>query len=110
MLSVIPKDRDGRRDFALVAALLITGLRVGQVRAWKASKIRCSGGSARIMNWNIPTVVCEALQTTLSLMGTHVYATCPCQKSWGILLFSRLPKISEGGRRMGAIARLAISP
>ena len=50
VLSVIPKNRDGPRDFALLAVLLVTGLRMGQVRAWKVSDIRCSGGSARMGN------------------------------------------------------------
>jgi integrase len=61
-LSVIPKDQDGRRDFALLAALLVTGLRVGQVRTWKRSDVRCSGGSAKIKNRNMPKVFCEAFQ------------------------------------------------
>jgi integrase len=62
MLSVIPKDHDGRRDFALLTALLVTGLRMGQVRTWKRSEIRYSGGSARVRNWNVQKVACEALQ------------------------------------------------
>ena len=62
ILSVIPKDRNGRLDFALLTALLVTGLRVGQVRTWKVSEICCSSGGARVRNWNIPKVVCEALQ------------------------------------------------
>jgi integrase len=62
ILSVIPKDRNGWRDFALLAALLVTGLRMGQVRNWKRSEIRCSGEGTRVRRWNIPKVVCEALQ------------------------------------------------
>jgi len=77
MLSVIPKDRDGRRDFALVAVLLITGLRVGQVRALKVSEIRCSGGNARIRNWNVPKVVCETLQATFELYGDSRLSNMP---------------------------------
>jgi len=69
ILSIISKDRDGRRDFALLAALLVTGLRVGQVRTWKLSEIHCSGGSARVRNWNIPKVVCEALQFAFEPYG-----------------------------------------
>jgi len=73
VLSVIPKGRNGQRDFTLVAALLVTSLRVGQVRTWKVSEIRCSGGSARVRNWNIPKVVCEALQAAFEPYGdSHV--------------------------------------
>jgi integrase len=73
VLSVIPKDYDGRRDFALLSALLVTGLRVGQVRNWKRSEIRCSGGSAKVRNWNIPKVVCEVLQVAFEPYGdSHV--------------------------------------
>lgn len=69
VLSVIPKDRDGQCDFALLSALLVTGLRVGNVRTWKRSEIRCSGGSVRVKNWNIPKVVCEALQAAFEPYG-----------------------------------------
>lgn len=62
VFSAIPKDQDGRRDFALLAALLVTGLRVGQVRTWRRSDVRCSSGNAIIKHWSVPKVVCEALQ------------------------------------------------
>jgi len=69
ILSIISKDQDGRRDFALLAALLVSGLRIGQVRTWKRSEIRCLGGSARIRNWNVPKVVCGALQAAFEPYG-----------------------------------------
>ena len=69
MLSLVPKDRNGRRDFALLSALLVTGLRMGQVRTWKVSEIRCAGGNARIRSWNVPKVVCEALQVSFEPYG-----------------------------------------
>ena len=77
MLSVIPKNRDGRRDFALLATLLVMGLRVGQVRTWRRSEIRCSGGSARIRNWNLPKVVCEALQAAFEPYGDSHFNNMP---------------------------------
>jgi integrase len=48
VLSVIPKDQGGRRDFALLAALLVTELRVSQVRNWRRNDVHCLGGKARI--------------------------------------------------------------
>jgi len=77
ILSVIPKDRGGRRDFILLAALLVTGLRVGQVRTWKGGEIHCSGGSARVRNWNIPKVVCEALQVAFEPYGDSRFSNMP---------------------------------
>ena len=77
VLSVIPKDYDGRRDFALLSALLVTGLRVGQVRNWKRSEIRCSGGSAKVRNWNIQKVVCEALQVAFEPFGDSRFSNMP---------------------------------
>jgi integrase len=77
VLSVIPKDRNGRRDFALLSALLVTGLRVGQVRTWKVSEIRCAGGSARIISWNVPKVVCKALQAALEPYGDSRLSNMP---------------------------------
>ena len=77
VLSIIPKDRDGRRDFALLTALLVTGLRVGQVRTWRQSEIRCSGGSARIRNWNLPKVICEALQAAFEPYGDSHFNNMP---------------------------------
>jgi integrase len=113
VLSVIPKDRDGRRDFALLAALLITGLRVGQVRTWRRSDIRCSGGSTRIRNWNLPRVICEALQAAFEPYGdshfinmplscivedAHVFTASKCRQPLS-------PQ--EINRRIGRYARLA---
>jgi integrase len=113
VLSVIPKDRNGRRDFALLTALLITGLRVGHVRTWKLSEIRCSGGSARIRNWNLPKTVCEALQAAFEpcrdshfnnmplsyiLEDTHVFTASKCRQPLS-------PQ--EINRRIGRYARLA---
>jgi integrase len=83
MLSVIPKDRDGRRDFALLAALLVTGLRVGQVRTWKRSEIRCSVGGARVRNWNVPKVVCEALQVAFEPYGDSRFSNMPLPYTLG---------------------------
>lgn len=40
ILASIPNNEHGRRDFALIAALLITGLRLGQVRLWKWGDFR----------------------------------------------------------------------
>jgi integrase len=77
VLSVIPKDWDGRRDFALLAALLVTNLRVGQVRTWKRSDVRCSSGSARIKHWNVPKVVCEALQAVFEPYGDSHFSNMP---------------------------------
>lgn len=77
VLSVIPKDRDGRRDFALLSTLLVTGLRVGQVRTWKRSEIHCSGGNSRIRNWNLPKVVCEALQAAFRPYGDSHFNNMP---------------------------------
>jgi integrase len=77
VLSVIPKDETGRHDFALLSALLVTGLRVGQVRTWKRSDIRCSGGSARVRTWNVPKVVCEALQAALEPFGDSHFSNMP---------------------------------
>jgi len=68
-LSVIPKNRNGCLDFALLTALMVTGLRIGQVRTWKVGEIRCSSGSARVRNWNVPKVVCEALQAVFEPCG-----------------------------------------
>jgi site-specific recombinase XerD len=113
ILSVIPKDRIGRRDFALLAALLVTDLRVGQVRTWKVSEIRCSGGSARVRDRNIPKVVCEALQAAFEQYGNshfnnmslsyiveddHVFTTSQCRQPLS-------PQ--EINRRIGRYARLA---
>ena len=113
MLSVIPKDRDGRRDFALLSALLVTGLRVGQVQTWRRSDIRCSGGSARVKNWNLPKVVCEALQVAFEPYGdshfnnmslsyvvedAHVFTASKCRQPLS-------PQ--EINRRIGRYARLA---
>jgi integrase len=83
ILSVIPKDRDGRRDFALLAALLVTGLQIGQVRTWKRSEIRCSSGSARVRNWNVPKVVCEALQAAFEPYGDSRLSNMPLPKILG---------------------------
>lgn len=69
VLSAIPKDQDGRRDFALLAALLVIGLRIGQVRTLKRSDVRCSGGSVKIKNWTVPKIVCEALQIVFEPYG-----------------------------------------
>jgi integrase len=113
VLSVIPKDRDGRRDFALLTALLITGLRVGQVRTWRRSEIGCSGGNARIKNWKLPKVVCETLQAAFEPYGdshfnnmcltyivedTHVFTASKCRQPLS-------PQ--EINRRIGRYARLA---
>ena len=77
ILSVMPKNRDGQRDFALLSALLVTGLRIGQVRLWKVSEIRCSGGSARIRNWTFPKVVHEALQAAFEPYGDSHFNNMP---------------------------------
>jgi len=113
MFSVIPKDRDGRRDYALLSALLVTNLRVGQVRTWKRSEIRCLGGNARIRNLNLPKVVCEALQAAFEPYGdshfnnmplsysvedAHVFTTSKCRQPLS-------PQ--EINRRIGRYARLA---
>jgi len=77
ILSVIPKNRDGQRDFALLSALLVTGLRMGQVRSWRVSEIHCSGGSARIRNWTFPKVVYEALQAAFEPYGDSRISNMP---------------------------------
>jgi integrase len=113
VLSVIPKNRDGRRDFALLLALLVTGLRVGQVRTWKRSEIRCLNGSAKVRNWNVPKVVCEALNVAFEPYGdtrfnnmplsyivedAHVFTASKCRQPLS-------PQ--EINRRIGRYARLA---
>jgi integrase len=77
VLSVIPKDRGGWRDFALLTALLVTGLRVSQVRTWRRSDVRCSGGKARIKIWNVPKVVYEALQAVFEPYGDSHFSNMP---------------------------------
>jgi integrase len=77
VLSVIPKDDDGRRDFALIAALLVTGFRVGQVRTWKRSDILGSDRNILINNWAVPRVVFEALQAAFEPFGDTQFGNLP---------------------------------
>jgi len=127
ILSVIPKDRDGRRDFALLTALLITGLRVGQVRTWKVSEIRCAGRNARIRSWNVPKVVCEALQASFEPYGDSRFSNMSLPNILGdTYIFTAFKKVcrkkgiaqntgpgdqplspQEINRRIGRYARLA---
>ena len=126
-LSVIPKDRNSRLDFALLTALLVTGLRVGQVRTWKVGEIRCAGGSARVRNWNIPKVVCKALQAAFEPYGDSRLSNMPLPNILGnTFIFTASKKVrrkkgiaqntrpgeqplspQEINRRIGRYARLA---
>jgi integrase len=40
LLAVIPRHETGRRDFALLATLMVSGQRVGQVRLWRWRDVR----------------------------------------------------------------------
>jgi integrase len=77
VLSVISKNEPGRLNFALLSALLVTGLRVGQVRTWKRSEIRCSGSSTRVRNWSIPKVVCDSLKLIFEPYGDSHFSNMP---------------------------------
>jgi len=77
VLSVIPKNESGQHDFALLSALLVTGLRVGQVRTWKRSEIRCSGSSTGVRNWSIPKVVCDSLKMMFEPYGDSHFSNMP---------------------------------
>lgn len=62
LLSVVPKNAMGRHNFALLVALLVTGLRLSQVRKWRWDENRSLGGRLVIQNQTLPGVVLEALQ------------------------------------------------
>lgn len=101
LLSVIPKNQDGWRDFALLAALLVTGLRVGQVRNWKVSEIRCSGGSARIRSWNVPKAVCESLQAAFEPYGDSRFNNMSLSNIFGDAYVFTASKYRQWGKRDG---------
>ena len=73
ILAVIPNNDCGRRDFALITVLLITGLRVGQVRTWRWGDFEYKYGLSTTNNSTIfPKVVLEVLQL-ISTRGKDSY-------------------------------------
>lgn len=62
ILAVIPNNAKGRHDFALITALLITGLRLGQVRNWRWSDFQPNGRIASTNKGHFPRVAVEAVQ------------------------------------------------
>lgn len=113
MLSIIPKDRDGRRDFTLLSALLVTGLRVGQVRIWKRSEIRCSDGGTRVRNWNIPKVVCEALRAAFEPYGDSRFSNMPLSYTLGdgyVFTASKKVRRKKGNARNHQLCDQPLSP
>jgi integrase len=68
LLSVIPRHETGRRDFALLAALLVSGQRVGQVRMWRWRDIQQK---------TVPQVICDAAQAIPARAADSHPATMP---------------------------------
>lgn len=64
MLAVIPNNERGRRDFALITILLITGLRMGQVRNLRWNDFLRNGRITTDKKMSIPTVIFDVLQFT----------------------------------------------
>jgi len=63
MLAAIPNNESGRHDFVLITVLLITGLRVGQVRTWRWSDFKYKSGFSGSNNKIIlPIVIPDVLQ------------------------------------------------
>jgi len=62
ILAVIPYNDSGRRDFALIAVLLIAGLRMGKVRNLKWSDFHQNGRIATDKKLNFPKVIFDVLQ------------------------------------------------
>lgn len=64
MLAVIPNNERGRRDFALITILLITSLRMGQVRNLRWNDFLRNGRITTDKKMSIPTVIFDVLQFT----------------------------------------------
>ena len=62
MLAVIPNNERGRRDFALITVLLVTGVRMGQVRNLRWSDFRQNGRNSTAEKMNFPKVIFDVLQ------------------------------------------------
>lgn len=61
ILAVIPNNPAGRHDFALITAILITGLKVGQVRNWHWGDVGPFDKSACV-NRHFPKIIIETVQ------------------------------------------------
>jgi integrase len=62
ILAVIPNNDSGWRDFALIAVLLIAGLRIGQVRNLRWCDLHLIGRIATEKKMNFPKVIFDLLQ------------------------------------------------
>lgn len=62
ILAVIPNKDNGRRDFALITVILITGMRMGQVRNLRWSDFHQNGRIATDKKINFPKAIFDVLQ------------------------------------------------
>jgi len=129
LLSAIPEKPSGQRDFALIAALLVTGLRIGQVRGWKWDDVCEIGRNGLTNKRDLPMVVFKALQVAIDrtphsnnmmLLGCllrkeHVFSASQCwlRMNNNFSLITTDERVSqplspqEINRRIGRYARLA---